>query len=239
MPAENSRKYAPPYISPVTFRHLLEQLQKSLPDRIDRSYLDELHSGSTGTQIMSAIRYLSLVDNNNKPTPNLRFLLDGRATPEERTKKLRDIAVNAYGFILNNTSINLKNATYAQLQELFHDHCGVDGDVRRKCIKFFISFTNDAGIQLSTFINKRVRMAQASSAPRTAARKASSRNPRSSTTPEVPQIAEKIPEPNVLLEILIGKFPEFDVKWTAEQKTMWLESFSQLMQKILPPAPLT
>ncbi|MDP2920691.1 MAG: DUF5343 domain-containing protein [Dehalococcoidia bacterium] len=233
MSAENARRGTPPYISPVTFRHLLEQLQKNVPDRIDRSYLDELHSGSTGTQIMSAVRYLNLVDSNNKPTPNLRFLLDGRSTPEERTKKLRDIALSAYGFVLSNTAIDHKTATYAQIQELFRDNCGVEGDVQRKCIKFFTSLATDAGIPLSPFINKRVRMGR-STPPRQSTRKGSSKSSRNVLVPEP---TNKIPVHMELLGKLLDKFPPFESEWTVEQKTRWLESFMVFIQKIYPPEP--
>jgi hypothetical protein len=232
MPAENARKGTPPYISPTTFRHLLEQLQKNPTDRIDRSYLDELHSGSTSAQIMSALRYLNLVDSINKPTHHLKLLVG--CPEEEKPKRLRDIAGVAYGFVLNNGVIDTQTATYQQLEEMFFDHSGVDGDVRRKCIKFFTSMAQDAGIPLSPHITKKMRMARSSGSSRAATKKTSSR---SSRTLEIPQPAVKIPEHTELLEKLLDKFPDFDPGWTDEQKMKWLEGFSLFMMRIYPPEP--
>ncbi len=229
MSAENSRRGTPPYISPTTFHHLIEQLQKNLPDRIDRSYLDELHSGSTSTQIMSALRYLNLADSLNKPTHHLKLLI--ASSGEERTKRFKDIANGAYSFVLNNGSVDLQTATYAQLEELFHDHCGVDGDVRRKCIKFFTSLSQDADIPLSPHVTKKVRMARGNNTTRLPARKTSSRNAK---TMEVPQQILKVPEHTELLGKLLDKFPDYEIEWTNEQKTKWLEGFIQFVQKIYP-----
>ncbi|HXY73984.1 MAG TPA: hypothetical protein VEH58_01550, partial [Dehalococcoidales bacterium] len=104
MSAENSRKGTPPYISPITFRNLLTELQRNMPDRIDRSYLNNMHSGSTSTQVMSAIRYMNLVDVYDKPTHHLKLLV-AAASPEEKVKRLRDIAQVSYAFLLNNPAI--------------------------------------------------------------------------------------------------------------------------------------
>jgi hypothetical protein len=230
MPAENARKGTPPYISPTTFRHLLEQLKKNPTDRIDRSYLDELHSGSTSAQIMSALRYLNLVDNINKPTHHLNLLVG--CPDEERTKRLKDMAASAYGFVLSNGVVDVQTATYQQLEELFYDNSGVDGDVRRKCIKFFTSLAQDAGIPLSPHITKKVRMGRGSGGSRTATKKSSSK---SSRTTEIPLPVVKVPEHTELLDKLLSKFPDFDPAWSEEQKTKWLEGFSLFMMRIYPP----
>ena len=229
MSAENAKRGTPPYISPSTFRHLVEQLQKNLPDRIDRSYLDELHSGSTSTQIMSALRYLSLADTLNKPTHHLKLLL--ASTGDERIKRLKDIANNSYSFIFNDSSVDLKTATYSQLEELFHDNSGVDGDVRRKCIKFFTSLCHDADVPLSPHVTKRVRMSRSSQPARTTVRKSGSK---SNKILEVPQLQWQVPEHMELLNKLLDKFPDYETEWTELQKSRWLDGFLQFMQKIYP-----
>lgn len=231
MSIENTKRGTPPYISPSTFRHLVEQLQKNLPDRIDRSYLDELHSGSTSTQIMSALRYLNLADSINKPTHHLKLLV--ASSGEERVKRLKDIANNSYSFVFNNGTVDLKTATYAQLEELFHDNSGVDGDVRRKCIKFFTSLCHDADVPLSPHVTKKVRMSGNSQPARISVRKTSSK---STKTTEVPQGVLKIPEHMELLSKLLDKFPEYETEWTESQKTKWLDGFIQFIQKIYPEA---
>jgi len=228
---ENARKGTPPYISPTTFRHLLEQLQKNPTDRIDRSYLDELHSGSTSAQIMSALRYLNLIDSINKPTHHLKLLVG--CPEEERPKRLKDLATSAYGFVFGGTA-DVQTATYGQLEELFSNNSGVDGDVRRKCIKFFTSLAQDAGITLSPHITKRVRAGRGSTSSRTTAKKVSSRTSR---IVEIAALPVKVPENTELLDKLLNKFPDFDPAWSDEQKMKWLEGFTLFMLRIYPPPP--
>lgn len=225
MSAENSKRGTPPYISPRTFRHLIEQFQKNLPDRIDRSYLDELHSGSTSTQIMSAFRYLNLADPLNKPTHHLKLLI--AAEGEERAKRLKDIANSAYSFVLSNGSVDLQTATYAQLEELFHDYSGVDGDVRRKCIKFFTALSQDADIPLSPHITSKVRMDRGIKTTRLPVRKTSSRNVKEA---EVPQQTIKVPELLPWHQMLVEKFPHFDPAWNDEIKKKWFEAYFELFK---------
>jgi hypothetical protein len=229
MSTDNSKRGTPPYISPRTFHHLIEQLQKNLPDRIDRSYLDELHSGSTSAQIMSALRYLNLADPLNKPTHHLKLLI--ASSGEERAKRLRDIANSCYSFVLNNGSIDLQTATYAQLEEAFHDFSGVDGDVRRKCIKFFTSLSQEAGITLSPHVTKKVRMSRGTQTTKTPVRKTSSRNIK---LVEVPQQLLPVPEHTELLGQLLDKFPDYEMEWTSEQKSKWLDGFVLFIQRIYP-----
>ena len=228
MPPENTKKYSPPYISPRSFYHLVERLQENVPGRIDRSYLDTMFSGSASTQIMAAMRFMNLIDTGNKPTHHLRLLVDSRE--EERTKRLKDLCNNAYGIVFTNGSVDPQTATYAQLEELFQYHYGVDGDVRRKCIKFFTSLASDAGIPLSPHITSKVRTVPVNNVPRTPAKKVI---PKSSELIEMPQ-TQKIPENNPLLDKLLDKFPGWDASWTDDQKAKWLDGFNLFMQKIYP-----
>ena len=65
---ETNRKRLPPYISYRTFRNFLEGLQQGIPARIDRSYWGDRFSGSTGTQLLSGLRFLGLIDAGSTPT---------------------------------------------------------------------------------------------------------------------------------------------------------------------------
>jgi hypothetical protein len=225
MPAENSRKGTPPYISPITFRSLITELQRNMPDRIDRSYLNTLHSGSTSTQVMSAMRYLNLVDVYDKPTHHLKLLV-AAASSEEKVKRLSDIAHLSYAFLLNNSAVDIQAATYAQLEENFKDFCGVEGDVRRKCIKFFTSLAGDAGISLSPHVVKKIRMGRGSAVSKPSPKKVNSKTMK---VMEIPQQAALVPQYDLLFDKLLGKFPDMDVTWSNEMKQLWMESFNQFM----------
>ena len=67
MTIEKGRKHLPPYVSYRTFHNFIERLQQHMPSRIDRCYWGELLSGSNGTQLMAALRFLNLIDVNGKP----------------------------------------------------------------------------------------------------------------------------------------------------------------------------
>ncbi len=227
MPVGNSHKYTPPYISPKAFHHLIEELEKGVPEQLDRTYLDGMFSGSTGTQVMAALRYLGLAD-NMKPTPQLRLLVGVKG--EERAKRLRDIALKTYAFIFSGITSS-GTATYGQLEDLFSAEFHVDGDVRRKCIKFFTSLAHDAGVPLSPHIIKRVRMTHGTRVVKTPARRAS---PKTSRVPALPQEVVKVPEPTDLMNTLVNKFPDYDIQWTDEQKQKWVDDFSMFVIKIYP-----
>ena len=83
MVTERGRKRLPPYISYRTFHNFVERLQQQLPARIDRSYWGDMLSGSTGTQLMAALRFLDLIDENGRPTDRLKPLVNGQRRSEE------------------------------------------------------------------------------------------------------------------------------------------------------------
>ena len=154
MTEDRGRKSLPPYVSYRTFRNFIDALQLGIPSRIDRSYWGERYSGSSGTQLMTALRFLGLIDSNGMPTTRLRQLVSAKGI--QRSDILKQIAYNAYDFI-SAKLLDPQLATYAQLEEAFYNTYQVTGDVGRKCIKFFISLEGDAGIALSPFILKRSR----------------------------------------------------------------------------------
>ncbi len=229
MPLENSKKYNPPYISPRSFYNLLDKLQlDTIPGRVDRSYLDKHFSGAASTQIMAALRFMNLIDSKNVPTHHLRLLVV--AIDEERKKRLRDLCTSCYSTIFTNSAIDLQTATYLQLEEAFQSQYGIDGDVRRKCIKFFTSLATDAGIPLSNHITDKVRTTPVNTPPRSTTKKIV---PKSSAPAEIPS-SVKTAEQNQLLDKLLDKFPGFDPAWNDDQKARWLEGFNLFMKNIYP-----
>src|SRR3990170_640788 len=154
MVTDKGRKPLPPYVSYRTFRTFIDGLQAGIPARIDRSYWGERDSGSTGTQLITALRFLALIDEIGTPMTRLRALVTAKGF--QRTEALKQIANSAYDF-LSSKSLDPQVATYGQLEEAFQSIYQVSGDVARKCIKFFNSLESDAGISLSSFIIKKSR----------------------------------------------------------------------------------
>ncbi len=224
MVSERSQKRLPPYVSYRTFRNFVDGLQQGIPARIDRSYWGDNLSGSTGTQLVAALRFLGLVDGDSLPTSKLKMLVFAKGS--QRGEVLKQISNEAFSFLLQG-GFDLQSATYAQLDEVFKNTYQLTSDVGRKCTKFFIGLANDAGIPLSPFILKRSKTIHASVGPKTTRKvhKGTNRNL------IIPEGAEIIPERTSWDKILITKFPTFDPAWPDEIKIKWFDGFDQLMKR--------
>jgi hypothetical protein len=221
MVTDKSRKHLPPYISYRTFRNFVDGLQQRMPSRIDRSYWGDMLSGSTGTQLMAALRFLGLVDANSKPTARLKALVPAKG--EQRAELLREIASEGFSFVLQ-SSLDSQNATYAQLDELFNSTFQVAGDVRRKCIKFFIELASDAKIPLSPFMTRRTRPVHIKTGTKTAVK-------RTGRNQIVPPNLEEVPDQVSWTRTLLTKFPTFDPTWSDEVKLKWFAAFDELLKQ--------
>jgi hypothetical protein len=225
MTTDEGRKHSPPYVSYKTFDGFMTKLQQHLPTRIDRSYWGEMFSGSTGTQLMSAMRFLNLVDANARPMPRLKLLVSA-TTGEHRAVLLRQVADEAYAFALKGT-LDTQNATYAELEDVFKNTYRMKSDVCRKCIKFFTEFAKDAGIPLSPQITKKRKMPRTSSGVKNTTKTIGTRTNENFA---VPFNGNKIPELLPWHQMLADKFPHFDPTWNDELKKKWFEAYFELFK---------
>ena len=225
MANEKGRKHLPPYVSYRTFRNFIDHLQQRLPSRIDRSYWGDLLSGSTGTQLMAALRFLKLIDANGNPTEQLKPLVTAKGEP--RAQLLRNVATQAYDFVLD-SSLDIESATYAQLEEVFHDAFQLTDDVSRKCVKFFIALSGDAGLPISPFIIRRTRSVRAAAGVKTLPKKGVGRTKRNAL---MPQAVDEIPNNNSWHNKLLDKFPSFDPAWNDDIKAKWFDAFDELLKR--------
>ena len=221
---DKGRKRSPPYVSYRTFLNFLEGLQRGIPARIDRSYWGDILSGSTGTQLVGALRFMGLVDAVGVPTNQLRELIAAKGA--QRGEILKKVCSESFVFLLG-SAFDPRQATYSQLEEVFNDMYQVDGDVARKCIKFFIELANDAGISLSPFITKKSRTAHGTSTAKKSSKKTAVRT---NQNLPVPQAAEIIPRQS-WKELLLSKFPSFDPNWPAEVQMKWFQAFDELLKR--------
>ena len=79
-------KVAFPYVSYRTFRNFLELLKEGLPSRIDRSVWGPRYSGTTGQQLMTALKSLNLINENGTPNNTLENLVNSNG-PKAATHK--------------------------------------------------------------------------------------------------------------------------------------------------------
>ena len=222
MVKDSGRKRLPPYISYRTFLNFIDRLQQGIPSRIDRSYWSDKLSGSTGTQLMSAMRFLGLIDASGKPTSQLRQLVSAKGA--QRKEVLSQITSEGFGFLLQG-SFDSQTSTYAQLEEVFHNTFELTDSVCRKCVKFFVALASDAEMPLSPFILKRVRSVRADTGTKLAIKRRGTKGKRNLI---VPQNLEEIPAEVSWDKMLLGKFPTFDPSWSDEVKLGWLETFDGL-----------
>jgi hypothetical protein len=222
---DRNKKRSPPYVSYRSFLTLLEELQRGLPARIDRSYWGDKFSGSTGTQLVSAFRFLNLVDAGGLPTHNLKELAVARGA--SRTEILKRISQESFSF-LNDESFESETATYAQLEEVFNDVYQVDRDVARKCIKFFIEIATDAGIPLSPFITKKSKNSKSAQIMDKIPKRSGMRIGQNLS---IPQNKEVVPHPMSWKELLLTKFPSFDPTWPSDVQLKWFEAFDELLKR--------
>ena len=225
-------KSLPPYVSYRTFWNFLDGLKAAVPARIDRSFWGDKLSGSTGGQLIAALKYLKLIDGSGIPTLRLRQIVFAKGP--QRPDLLRQLTQEAYPFFL--TALDPASATYAQLEEKLRENFQITTDVGRKCIKFYIGLAEDATINLSPFVTRKSKATHAT-APARKSKKSAPRavdadaDPAPAALPTSPSIAAD-PPPATMGQLLLAKFPAFDPAWSDEVKLRWFQAFDELLQKV-------
>ncbi len=140
----------PPYTSYRTFKTFIEDLREhGVPSRIDRSVLTRF-SGVVGTQLMHALRFLGLIEDQGRPTQLLKELANAHGAahwPERFSELLR----KAYAPIF---AIDLETATPSHFNEAFRKAFPAADAVVQKCVTFFLYAANDAGVKIGGRILK-------------------------------------------------------------------------------------
>jgi Family of unknown function (DUF5343) len=135
----------PPYTSYRTFKTFIEDLHEhGVPSRIDRSVLTRF-SGIVGTQLMHALRFLALVEDDGRPTERLRGLVKAHGTghwPQTLLETLGDEYAPMF-------AIDLATATPSHFNEAFRRAFPAADAVVQKCVTFFLYAVNDAGVKIS------------------------------------------------------------------------------------------
>ena len=135
----------PPYTSYRTFKTFIEDLHEhGVPSRIDRSVLTRF-SGVVGTQLMHALRFLGLIEDDGRPTQPLKELVNAHGSalwPEKLLECLRQ----EYAPIF---AIDLEAATPSHFNQAFRKAFPAADAVVQKCVTFFLYAANDAGVKIS------------------------------------------------------------------------------------------
>jgi hypothetical protein len=204
---ERIRRRLPPYVAYRTFKTFIESLGESVPSRVDRNFAGMSFSGTTSYQLMAALIFLGLIDNEGTPTHRLKLLIGAKDV--KKTDMLKQTCMDAFSFLFKGP-FDPQTATPQQLQKAFNSSFKISGDVNRKCVKFFVDMANDAGIQISPFITSK---------------KLSSKIAKNSSA--IQTLDD--PPAKVSLDMkLLDKFPSFDPTWPDEVKISWFKAFEEL-----------
>ena len=144
--AEDSKQVAPVYVGWQTFKNTMDQLSQGLPHIIDKKVF-EGQSWGMQAQLMSALKFLGLIDDAGVPSPALVAL----AVPdeEERKKQFEIVLRERYAPLF---ALDLTKVTPTQLSQEMNATYGVSGDTREKAIRFFLGAAHYLGVSLSRFV---------------------------------------------------------------------------------------
>jgi hypothetical protein len=114
---------------------------------VDSSLL-KTYSGSAASQIKGALKYFGLINEAGATDQRLTELVTAYSGTEWQTI-LGRVVSDAYREAIGDLELHV--ATRGQLEEKFKD-AGVEGDVQRKCVTFFIAAAREGGMALSPHI---------------------------------------------------------------------------------------
>jgi len=195
MAEANDRPTLPPYLPYRTFKGYLDGLKMSgIPAKIDRSILRN-RSGTEQAMLINTLQYLGLIRTDGTPTEALVDLVGEEG--EERQKRLRTVLMLRYPLLFDNAAFNLRTATPAMIQGLFHE-IGVTGDTVRKAVAFFLAAAAEAGVEVSPYLKVRAPRGASQRRKRGAAPNGNGEDTPRATTPRIEQ------KPQSAYDALIG-----------------------------------
>jgi hypothetical protein len=151
--APDGRALAAPVGSFVRFNSTVNQLKESgqIPAQFDRYYFGN-QSGSITAQVRGALKFFGLVDEQYRPTGQLREL--AVADDDERRRIYGELVRAKYADAL---ALG-ENSTFGQLADVFRQR-GLTGATIEKAITFFLAMCEAAGIEVSPFFKQRAKIA--------------------------------------------------------------------------------
>jgi hypothetical protein len=148
MPDEGIKQSAP-YLPFKTFLSALEALNHGVPPIIDRSIWRTQPGGVQG-QIMGALRFFKLIDEGNRPTENLRRLVEKK---EHREKAIRALLEWSYVDLIKG---DLTTMTAKMLEDGIEQY-NVSGETKKKAVTFFLQAAKFGDLALSPYLQSQIR----------------------------------------------------------------------------------
>ncbi len=147
--AEN-KKMTPPYVAFKTLLGAIEQLQThgTPPNKIDRTVFPS-YSGAVTSQLISALRFLKLIDGHDSPTQTLETLVLEKDNLKANVRKMIE---SSYPDIM---ALDLARMPPSQLDEVLGgENYAVTGETKTKAKTFLLKAAEYAGIPVSPLLTK-------------------------------------------------------------------------------------
>jgi hypothetical protein len=211
----DDRKVSPAYVSFQTFKTTVRAMAHDgePPARVDSTVLPNM-SGSTRAQFMGALRFLGLIDAQDKPSGYMRALCGG--DDNEWKAALAEVLTEKYPEQLG----ALKSGTAGTFKESFGE---IPASLVVPSARFLLSAARDSGLPVSKHITEIAGPKPNRSKPPTTVDKGG--KPQSEVESKMTGGAGA----PAILDKLLGKFPEFDPAWEESTQTAWFATFEKLM----------
>jgi Family of unknown function (DUF5343) len=229
---------AAPYTAYQSVRSVVgTHKEHGVPGRIDRTMLKNF-SGAVGSQVLTAFRFLRLIDDAGHPLPIYRALVDAHGT-ETWKEELTKVLHQAYAPLFEH---DLKTASPGQFTEYFRRAYPSEGETLRKGTTFFLNAARDAGIAMSPYITSGMKQRTGGATGRRRATRANNRAAAAQQPESINGAAQNAGNVRAaangsadLTGQLVGKFPAFDPAWDDTIKAKWFEGFRQLVDVVEKP----
>ncbi len=194
MATDNGKPLMPPYVPFKTFLNFLTKLEQVVPQRIDRSFLNRYYSGAMGSQLITSLRFLGLVEgDDNRTTVELDNLVQKQ---EERKQLLGELLHRCYAPVFTDVG-DLSKATHMQLEQAFKQSYNVESDSRRKAISFFVHAAQYADIPISMYIRTSNNPGSSRTITRSTPKRTKTRQNRTQSTSQRVKTASKTGEAHI------------------------------------------
>lgn len=237
--AEVVARSTPPYIGFARFNNLLDRLHDiGTPIRIERNVMGGIMNGSDYSHLLSALRYLGLVNEQRLTSPALKRLAD--ATGDARKKQIRELLESAYPFVFSQEAkFDLTIATTPLLHQKFVE-AGTTPNVANKCITFFLNAASYADMPISQHIRVPKQSIVRTHASRATRKQKSNEkstrvrahdNPPEDEMPDAP-IAPKLTGEQMLMRDVIAQLDKIPDDWTLEQRERWATHLTEMLRVV-------
>lgn len=142
----------PPYLPFSSFLTGLDQLAQAMPNIIRKDVFPS-HSGLLQGQLVGALKFFDLVDDNGTPKGDRLERLASEREIHQRRASLSLLLKSSYAHVIK---LDLLKVTPSQLDAAFADY-GITGDTKKKAKTFFLQAAKFAELNLSPLLMRRGR----------------------------------------------------------------------------------